>query len=104
MCELANIASTVIVLISLRETSSSAICRSGLVGGTIIPEPGGIPVATFAVGPAGAKNAAVFAAQIVAGHRPDVARAVADTRRAGAEAVVKADDTIQRDRRRGGAA
>lgn len=64
--------------------------------------PGGIPVATFAVGSAGAKNAAVFAAQIVAGHRGDVARAVADTRRAGAETVLEADDAIQRDRGRGG--
>jgi 5-(carboxyamino)imidazole ribonucleotide mutase len=66
--------------------------------------PGGIPVATFAVGPAGAKNAAVFAAQIIAGHRPDVAEAVAEMRRAGADGVIEADGGIQRDRRRGGAA
>jgi 5-(carboxyamino)imidazole ribonucleotide mutase len=29
--------------------------------------PGGVPVATFAVGPAGARNAAVFAAEMLAG-------------------------------------
>jgi len=57
--------------------------------------PGGIPVATFAVGSAGAKNAAFFAAQIVAGERPDVARALAEARRAGAEGVASADARIQ---------
>lgn len=57
--------------------------------------PGGIPVATFAVGSAGAKNAAYFAAQIVATERPDIAEALAAARRAGAEGVVDADAGIQ---------
>jgi 5-(carboxyamino)imidazole ribonucleotide mutase len=49
--------------------------------------PGGIPVATFAVGKAGARNAAFFAAQVVAGERPEVADALAAARSAGADAV-----------------
>ena len=57
--------------------------------------PGGIPVATFAVGKAGAKNAAFFAAQVVAGRRPEVGEALAEARRSGAEAVVQADAEIQ---------
>lgn len=57
--------------------------------------PGGIPVATFAVGSAGAKNAAFFAGQIVASHRPEVAEALAAARRAGADGVEAADIKIQ---------
>ena len=57
--------------------------------------PGGIPVATFAVGKAGAKNAAYFAAQVVAADRPEVAEALAAARRSGVDAVVAADGDIQ---------
>ena len=57
--------------------------------------PGGIPVATFAVGSAGAKNAAFFAAQIVASERPDVAEALATARREGVEGVEAGDEKIQ---------
>ncbi len=56
--------------------------------------PSGIPVATFAVGSAGAKNAAFFAAQIVAGSRPEVAQALAEARRLGGEKVAAADREI----------
>jgi len=58
--------------------------------------PGGIPVATFAVGSAGAKNAAYFAAQIVAAGRPEIGRALAAARRAGADGVEAADGKIQK--------
>ena len=57
--------------------------------------PGGIPVATFAVGSAGAKNAAYFAAQIVAAERPEIARALAAARTAGADGVASADRTVR---------
>lgn len=57
--------------------------------------PGGIPVATFAVGSAGAKNAAFFAASIVAGHRPEVADALEEARRTGSDGVEAADAKIQ---------
>ena len=56
--------------------------------------PGGIPVATFAVGSAGARNAAFFAAQIIAGDRPEIAAALEDARREGGEKVVAADQSI----------
>jgi 5-(carboxyamino)imidazole ribonucleotide mutase len=59
--------------------------------------PGGIPVATFAVGPAGARNAAFFAAQIVAIDRPAVRSALEAARREGAEKVVAGDREIAAD-------
>lgn len=57
--------------------------------------PGGIPVATFAVGSAGAKNAAYFAAQIVAAHRLEVGEALAAARQEGSDGVAAADARIQ---------
>ena len=56
--------------------------------------PGGIPVATFAVGSAGARNAAFFAAQIIAGQRPEVGAALGDARRIGGKKVAAADREI----------
>lgn len=56
--------------------------------------PSGIPVATFAVGSAGAKNAATFAAQIVAQHRDDVADAVAGARADGERRVMDGDAEV----------
>lgn len=53
--------------------------------------PGGVPVATFAVGSAGARNAAFFAAQIIAGERPEVGAALENARRIGGEKVEAAD-------------
>lgn len=57
--------------------------------------PGGIPVATFAVGPAGARNAAFFAAQIISGERPELRPALEAARQAGADKVVVADREIE---------
>lgn len=57
--------------------------------------PGGVPVATFAVGSAGARNAAYFAAQVVAGQRPEVASALATLRRAGADKVAEGEREVQ---------
>ena len=54
---------------------------------SIVQMPGGIPVATFAVGSAGAKNAAYFAAQIVAAHRLEVGEALAAARQEGSDGV-----------------
>jgi 5-(carboxyamino)imidazole ribonucleotide mutase len=56
--------------------------------------PGGVPVATFAVGSAGARNAAYFAAQIVARQRPEVAAALTAIRRAGADKVAEAERQV----------
>jgi 5-(carboxyamino)imidazole ribonucleotide mutase len=57
--------------------------------------PGGIPVATFAVGSAGARNAAFFAAQVIAGERPEVAAALENARRVGGEKIAAADREIR---------
>jgi phosphoribosylaminoimidazole carboxylase PurE protein len=47
--------------------------------------PPGIPVATFSVGAWGAKNAGIFAAQIIAGNDPAVRKAVEQFREAQTE-------------------
>jgi phosphoribosylaminoimidazole carboxylase PurE protein len=47
---------------------------------SIVQMPPGVPVATVAVGSAGARNAACLAARVVALHDADVAAAVADYR------------------------
>jgi 5-(carboxyamino)imidazole ribonucleotide mutase len=48
---------------------------------SMVQMPAGIPVATFAIGPSGAKNAALFAAALLAPHRPAVAAALSAFRR-----------------------
>jgi phosphoribosylaminoimidazole carboxylase, PurE protein len=42
---------------------------------SIVQMPGGVPTATFAIGKAGAINAALFAASILAATEPDISRA-----------------------------
>ena len=49
--------------------------------------PGGIPVATFAIGEAGAGNAALFAVAMLAGTDESLARRLTEFRRAQAERV-----------------
>ena len=49
--------------------------------------PGGIPVATFAIGKAGAKNAGLFAAHILARKDPEVAKALHEFREAQSAGV-----------------
>lgn len=49
--------------------------------------PGGIPVATFAIGRAGAKNAALFAAAILARKDPAVRKALEEFRERQTDAV-----------------
>jgi 5-(carboxyamino)imidazole ribonucleotide mutase len=48
---------------------------------SIVQMPAGIPVATFAIGLAGAKNAALFAAALLAGDHPPIAEALSEFRR-----------------------
>ena len=57
--------------------------------------PGGIPVATVAIGKAGAKNAAYLAAQILALADPELARRVSEDRAKNAEAVGSKDAQLQ---------
>ncbi len=54
---------------------------------SIVQMPGGVPVATFAIGQAGAINAALFAAALLAPSHPQIAQALADFRRRQTEDV-----------------
>jgi len=47
---------------------------------SIVQMPKGVPVATFAIGEAGAANSALFAAAMIATHDPVLARSLADFR------------------------
>jgi len=58
--------------------------------------PGGIPVATVAIGKAGAKNAAYLAAQILALSDSDLADRVKAERAANAQAVIAKDADLQK--------
>ena len=55
---------------------------------SIVQMPGGVPVATMAIGRAGATNAALFAVSILAHSRPPLAAALATWRAARAQAVL----------------
>lgn len=57
--------------------------------------PGGIPVATVAIGKAGAKNAAYLAAQILALSDPELAERVKQERADNAAAVIAKDAELQ---------
>ena len=57
--------------------------------------PGGIPVATVAIGKAGAKNAAYLAAQIIGVGDPEVHQRLIAERKANSEAVQAKDASLQ---------
>ncbi len=57
--------------------------------------PAGVPVATVAIGKAGAKNAAYLAAQMIGIADPAVAQTVKDDRAANAQAVMDKDAQLQ---------
>lgn len=57
--------------------------------------PAGIPVATVAIGKAGAKNAAYLAAQILSVGNADLAEQLRAERRANAEAIYAKDAALQ---------
>jgi len=58
--------------------------------------PGGVPVATVAIGKAGAKNAAYLAAQILAVADDALADRVKQDRQANADAVIAKDAALQK--------
>jgi 5-(carboxyamino)imidazole ribonucleotide mutase len=62
---------------------------------SIVQMPGGVPVATFAIGKAGAINAALFAASLLALADESVARALADYRSAQTARVMARPDPRQ---------
>ena len=59
---------------------------------SIVQMPGGIPVATFAIGEAGAKNAGLFAAAILALEDKTIAQKLEKFRSKQTEAVLKGSD------------
>ena len=59
---------------------------------SIVQMPAGVPVATFAIGSAGATNAALFAAAILASRYPEVARALRALRDTQTAAVLAKPD------------
>ena len=62
---------------------------------SIVQMPKGVPVATFAIGAAGAANAALVAAAILALHDPQVATALQAFRSAQTDAVLASPDPRQ---------
>jgi 5-(carboxyamino)imidazole ribonucleotide mutase len=62
---------------------------------SIVQMPAGVPVATFAIGKAGAINAALYAAQILALHDPSVKKALEKHRDKQTEAVLDQPDPRQ---------
>ncbi len=62
---------------------------------SIVQMPAGVPVATFAIGVAGATNAALTAAAILALSRPPIARALAEFRAQQTQLVLDAPDPRQ---------
>lgn len=74
--------------------------EGGVMGGldallSTVQMPGGVPVATVAVGKAGAKNAAYLAAQMLAISDPEIAAKVLQDRKDNAAAVVQKDRDLQ---------
>jgi 5-(carboxyamino)imidazole ribonucleotide mutase len=66
--------------------------------------PGGVPVATMALGAAGAKNAALFSAEIIGLSQPKVRDALLEFRRAQVEAVMEKDREVMQSFSSGGLA
>lgn len=62
---------------------------------SIVQMPAGIPVATMAIGKAGAINAALFAAAILANKYPTIREAVCQFRKRQTEAILQANDPRQ---------
>jgi phosphoribosylaminoimidazole carboxylase PurE protein len=58
--------------------------------------PGGVPVATMTIGKAGARNAALFAAQILALKHPDIADALIDHRKDMAQKVANKAENLRK--------
>ena len=63
---------------------------------SIVQMPGGIPVASMAIGKAGARNAGIFAAQILALTDPQIIQRLADHRRQMAESVQSKADKLDK--------
>jgi 5-(carboxyamino)imidazole ribonucleotide mutase len=63
---------------------------------SMVQMPGGVPVATFAIGKAGAKNAALFAVQVLAVSDAALAQKLAAHRERMAKQVLEKDAALQK--------
>ncbi|KMM35771.1 5-(carboxyamino)imidazole ribonucleotide mutase [Guptibacillus hwajinpoensis] len=61
---------------------------------SIVQMPGGVPVATVAIGKAGAKNAGLLAAQILSTNDKEIETKLSDYRTKMKEAVLESSDTL----------
>jgi 5-(carboxyamino)imidazole ribonucleotide mutase len=63
---------------------------------SIVQMPGGVPTATFAIGSAGATNAALFAVQILSISDPALAERLSQYREKRAQAALAGNETVQK--------
>ena len=63
---------------------------------SIVQMPGGVPTATFAIGSAGATNAALFAVQILATNDPVLSDRLTQYREKRAQASLAGNETVQK--------
>lgn len=61
---------------------------------SIVQMPGGVPVATMAIGSAGAKNAAIFAARIIGLHDEQVAKRLIDFCQEQSQAAIEMSEQL----------
>lgn len=85
-------AKTVLPVIGVPVKSSTLNGWDSLL--SIVQMPGGVPVATVAIGKAGAKNAGILAAQILGSRDPEVQERVTRHRKEMKEAVMESRDTL----------
>jgi 5-(carboxyamino)imidazole ribonucleotide mutase len=62
---------------------------------SIVQMPGGIPVATFAIGNAGALNAGLFAVSMLANENPDLAAKLQSFRKRQTEKVLESQKELE---------
>lgn len=62
---------------------------------SMVQMPGGIPVATMAIGKAGAKNAGIFATQIIARRDKEISKKLAQYKEDMAQKVYKDNEALQ---------
>jgi phosphoribosylaminoimidazole carboxylase PurE protein len=92
-------ANTTLPIIGVPIDSSSLNGLDALLA--TVQMPAGIPVATMAIGKAGAANAAIFAAQIIARHDAAIAAKLVELKKEMAAGVQERDRKLQSERHTG---
>jgi 5-(carboxyamino)imidazole ribonucleotide mutase len=85
-------AKTVLPVIGVPVKSSNLNGLDSLL--SIVQMPGGIPVATVAIGKAGATNAGLLAAQIFGAFEPELQRQIKDRRERIAQTVIESSELL----------